>query len=131
LSVPARPFAAQRGSRAFTVRLFGSGAATVGLAIVLTMVLLALFAPLVAPYDYDQDDLVRRLAPPVWAQAGSWEHPLGTDSLGRDILSRLVYGARVSLGVAGTAVIIAAVIGILLGLVAGYSGGWFDALIMR
>ncbi|GAC1314217.1 MAG: ABC transporter permease [Chloroflexota bacterium] len=100
--------------------------ALVGLAIVLIIVAVAIFAPAVAPYAYDDDDLANALAPPGFAN-----HLLGTDALGRDILSRLIFGARVSLGVAGGAVLVAAGLGILLGLISGYFGGVIDGVIMR
>jgi ABC-type dipeptide/oligopeptide/nickel transport system permease subunit len=103
----------------------------VGSVILLTIVVLAVLAPVVAPYAFDDDDLANTLASPVWASGGSVQHILGTDALGRDILSRLVYGARVSLAIAGTAVLVAAALGILLGLIAGYFGGLVDATIMR
>jgi ABC-type dipeptide/oligopeptide/nickel transport system permease subunit len=98
--------------------------------LVAAVVLVALLAPVLAPHPLTAFDLVHRLAPPIW-DGGDWSHPLGTDALGRDVLSRVVYGARTSLGVAGAAVVLAAALGIVLGLVAGYAGSWADALIMR
>jgi peptide/nickel transport system permease protein len=120
-----------RVGRSFLACLLGNRAASLGLAIVVAIVLLGVSAPAVAPYGYDEDDLLQRLAPPVWATGGNWQHLLGTDPLGRDVLSRLIYGVRVSLGLAATAVIAAAGLGIVLGLMAGYYGGRLDALIMR
>jgi peptide/nickel transport system permease protein len=75
--------------------------------------------------------LLDRLTPPMWAQGGTARHPLGTDTLGRDVLSRLLHGARVSLIVGLAAVLVAGVVGVALGLVAGYRGGWADDLLMR
>lgn len=95
-----------------------------GAAIVVAMFVLALIAPLVAP-DPGAIDIARRLQPP------NWGHPLGTDDLGRDVLSRILYGARISLLVGFVAVGIATFIGIVLGALAGYYGRWIDALIMR
>jgi peptide/nickel transport system permease protein len=99
--------------------------------VLLVVVLVALFAPTLAPHPVTAFDLAHRLAPPVWDARGAWNHPLGTDALGRDVASRIVYGARTSLGIAGVAVLIAAALGILLGLVSGYAGSWTDAVVMR
>jgi peptide/nickel transport system permease protein len=71
------------------------------------------------------------LAPPVWAEDGSWEHILGTDKLGRDILSRIIHGARVSLTVSVLAIFFGGLVGTALGLMAGYLGGWWDHIVMR
>ncbi len=100
--------------------------------VVLALVLVvAIAAPLLAPHDVTAFDLLHRLSPPAWDAGGSWTHPLGTDPLGRDVLSRVIHGARTSLGIAGIAMLIAAALGILLGLLSGYAGSWADALIMR
>ena len=98
---------------------------------VAAVVLVALLAPVLAPHPLTTFDLARRLAPPVWDAGGAFIHPLGTDALGRDVATRVLYGARTSLGIAGVAVLLAAALGILLGLVSGYAGSWADALIMR
>src|SRR5688572_23440572 len=95
------------------------------------LVLPALLAPWLAPHDPLEGRLAQKLKPPVWLTGGSWEYPLGTDPLGRDILSRLIFGARVSLSVSLVAIFIGGVVGTVLGLFAGYFGGWTDALIMR
>jgi ABC-type dipeptide/oligopeptide/nickel transport system permease subunit len=100
-------------------------------AVVLLFVLAALLAPWIAPHDPAEADLFRRLQPPAWAEGGEWAFPLGCDSLGRDILSRLLHGARVSLLVAALVIGIAAVIGTLAGLAAGYLRGWTDTVISR
>lgn len=97
--------------------------------IVLLIVVIALLAPLLAPYDPYEQDLLGRLVPPVWMEGGGWEHPLGTDHLGRDYLSRLLYGARISLLIGIGAALISALIGTTLGVVAGYFGGIVDVVI--
>jgi peptide/nickel transport system permease protein len=98
----------------------------VGLAIIAAMVLLALLAPLVAPHDPYAQDLTRRLLPPVWDAKGTWQNLLGTDHLGRDYLSRLLYGSRISLVIGVSAASIGCVIGVTLGVCAGYFGGRID-----
>lgn len=95
------------------------------------LVLCALAAPWLAPQDPYTGVLADRLAPPVWLPGGDWNHVLGTDVLGRDILSRLLHGARVSLLVAFLSVLAAGALGSAVGIVAGYSGGWVDNLLMR
>lgn len=106
-------------------RLLRDPLAATGLLLVTLLVLGAVFAPLLAPHDPGAVDAVDRLA------GSSWEHPLGTDELGRDILSRLLYGARWSLGIAGLATLVVMVIGVLVGVVAGFYGGVIDNMIMR
>lgn len=101
----------------------------IGAALLFTLVLLAIFAPLVAPYDPFDQLLSRRLLPPVWSDGGRWEHLLGTDHLGRDYLSRLLYGARISLLIGLGAATVGCVIGVSLGVCAGYFGGKVDQLI--
>lgn len=103
----------------------------IGAALVLVVLLAAIFAPLIAPYDPSYQDLLATLTPAAWQSGGSVAHWLGTDSLGRDVLSRLIYGARAAMIVAVGAAGGAAVIGTLLALVAGYFGGWIDWLIGR
>jgi peptide/nickel transport system permease protein len=110
-------------------RLWRLKAGMVGFLIVLIMACVALFAPAVAPHDpYDQE-VTARLKPPAWMPGGNPGNLLGTDPVGRDLLSRIVYGARVSLAAGAVAVAIAMVIGVLLGLAAGYYGGWVDRII--
>ncbi len=99
--------------------------ATVAGGIIFAFVAVALLADVVAPYDPSKTEGAKRLADPSWA------HPFGLDSLGRDVLSRVIYGARVSLRVGVVAVFFAAGIGIPLGLASGYFGGWVDSVIMR
>jgi hypothetical protein len=93
--------------------------------------LLAIFAELVAPYNPEIGTLGDRFRPPFWQAGGSDAHLLGTDHLGRDVLSRLIFGARVSMIVGITAVLIAGVTGTVLGIISGYLGGWVDQAIMR
>jgi peptide/nickel transport system permease protein len=95
------------------------------------LVIPAVLAPQVAPYDPLKGSLAKRLKPPVWEQGGSTDHLLGTDKLGRDILSRMIYGARVSLMVSLIAIFVGGIIGTSLGLMSGYFGGWVDAVLMR
>jgi peptide/nickel transport system permease protein len=95
------------------------------------LVIPALFAPWVAPHDPFQGSLSQRLTPPVWQDGGTMEHLLGTDKLGRDMLSRIIYGARISLTVSLIAIFVGGIIGTVLGLISGYFGGRTDAVIMR
>ena len=95
------------------------------------MVFAAVFAPILAPYSPTKQTLRDKLLPPAWQEGGTAEHLLGTDILGRDILSRLIHGARVSLTVAVTALLSGGLIGGVLGVISGYVGGKVDTLIMR
>jgi peptide/nickel transport system permease protein len=95
------------------------------------MVIPAIFAPWVAPHDAFLGSLSDRLQPPVWQSGGTSEHLLGTDKLGRDMLSRIIYGARVSLTVSLIAIFVGGIIGTVLGLISGYFGGRTDSVIMR
>ena len=96
------------------------------------LVLAAIFAPLIAPYDIDDGGLMLRNKPPMTEDPnGGFPHVLGTDALGRDLLTRLLYGARISLTVGLASVLISGSVGVLLGLVAGYYRGWVDDLVMR
>jgi len=97
--------------------------------VVLGMCLMAILAPVIAPYDPLKQDLGARLVPPAWDEAGSWAHPLGTDRVGRDTLSRLIWGARISLATGALATILSLVIGVVLGILAGYYGGLVDSVI--
>jgi peptide/nickel transport system permease protein len=123
-TLPARP----RRRRGALGRV--TGVAWAAGALLLFIVLAAILAPVLAPHSpYDQE-LLARLSPPAWLPGGSWDRPLGADDLGRDVLSRLLYGSRVSLIVGLTAALIGSVVGTLLGLVAGYAGGILGDLIM-
>lgn len=99
--------------------------------ITLAFVLIALFAPFIAPHDPDEPDLFRRLLPPAWMEGGEWAYPLGCDALGRDILSRIIYGSRVSILIGVAVITVATGIGIVAGLAAGYLRGWVDVVISR
>lgn len=110
-------------------RVLGQHGLTLGVVILGLIALAALFAPWLAPHDPYAQDVTRRLIPPIWHDKGSWEHLLGTDKLGRDYLSRLLFGARVSLIIGLVTAVIAGVIGTTLGVLAGYYGGRVDAVI--
>jgi peptide/nickel transport system permease protein len=112
-------------------RLFRSGAGVAGLVIVAGVVLVAALAPWLAPHDYRDQQLPKVLLPPFWQPRADPAYLLGTDHLGRDLLSRIVFGARTSLLVGAGGVAIAGSIGVLLGLLAGYFGGLLDDGIMR
>ena len=102
-----------------------------GVALITVLIFMALAAPLLAPHDPTAQDLRARLKPPAWSAKGSWNHVLGTDHLGRDVLSRVIYGSRVSLLVGTAVVLIAGTFGVVMGLFAGYRGGRTDSFIMR
>ena len=95
------------------------------------MVIPAIFADWIAPHDPKLGSLSAKLQPPAWMEGGSTEYLLGTDRVGRDILSRIMHGARVSVMIAAIAILIAGVVGTTLGIAAGYWGGWVDGLVMR
>lgn len=112
-------------------RLMQNRAALLGLLVVLLVVFGALFASLLAPHDPTEQDLSKRLLSPSWQERGEADFVLGGDPLGRDILSRIIYGARISLIVGLLAVLVRGTGGVLLGLLSGYYGGWIDSLLMR
>ena len=95
------------------------------------LLIAAIFAELLTPYDPEKDDLVSRNIPPMWQEGGSSEHILGTDPLGRDMLTRIIHGARISLLIATIVLSIGTVIGLLVGLAAGYLSGTVDEILMR
>ena len=99
--------------------------------ILLLLVVCGLFAPIISPHDPLKADIRARNEGPFWAEEGSTNHLLGTDQQGRDILSRVIHGARISLIVAFTVLVIAGIVGVSLGMIAGYFGGWLDEGIMR
>ncbi|KKB12126.1 peptide ABC transporter permease [Devosia geojensis] len=112
------------GSRAFN-KFLNNRLAVIGLIIFSVIVLTAIFAPLLTPYDPNRIDLRAMLQPP------SWEHWFGTDRTGRDLFSRVLYGGRISILVGLGSAVLAAIVGILIGVYTGYVGGWLDALAMR
>ncbi|HKP26896.1 MAG TPA: ABC transporter permease [Dongiaceae bacterium] len=112
-------------------RLFRSKTATIGVIVLLLVLVAAAAAPWVAPNDPFAIKLIQRLKPPAYANSAGITFWLGTDSLGRDVLSRLIYGARVSLIVGLSAVVISGTVGLLVGLLSGYFGGWVDDVFMR
>jgi peptide/nickel transport system permease protein len=99
--------------------------------ILVVVAFMAVFADVLAPHDPQVGTLTARFLPPFWQTGGSFNHPFGTDHLGRDVLSRLIFGARVSLVVGFTAVMVAGAIGTTLGIISGYMGGWVDQVVMR
>ncbi|WP_343082343.1 ABC transporter permease [Ostreiculturibacter nitratireducens] len=114
------------------LRNFSRNKLAVGSAIVVVLfILMAVFAPLVAPHDPNETDLFRRLQPPGWVEGGEWSYLLGCDALGRDILSRIIYGTRISIFIGAAVILVATTIGILAGLAAGYLRGWVDVAISR
>src|SRR5438477_6411029 len=99
-------------------------------AVLFLLVVAAIFAGQISPYDPLQTSLTQRLQPPAFA-GGTWAHVLGTDKLGRDVLTRIIFGARVSLSVSLLVILITSTIGTTLGIVGGYLGGVVDSLLMR
>ncbi len=110
-------------------RMFGHAGLTIGGGFLLFIFLVAIFAPVLSPHDPLAQDLTNRYVPPFWDAKGSWEHPLGTDKFGRDYLSRIMYGARISLLIGFAAMAISGVIGTAMGVAAGYFGGRVDLII--
>jgi len=120
-----RPYAVIRAMRSTVTELWSDKAGMFGVLVMLVMFAMAIFAPLIAPYPPDAQSLFDRL------QGPSWDHPMGTDQLGRDVLSRVIYGSRISLEVGLAVVALAGTFGVLMGLVAGYRGGRTSSFIMR
>jgi peptide/nickel transport system permease protein len=114
----------------FFSQLLGSKGGVVGVTILLIIVAVTILVPYISPYDPIKANTGQRLTPPVYLDGGTWEYVLGTDELGRCILSRILYGLRVSILVGGSSVIFACVIGVILGLLGGYYGGKIDFLVM-
>lgn len=110
-------------------RLLAQKAFVIGAGLLLIIIALAIFAPLLAPQDPYAQNLTARTIPPVWYPKGSWLHPLGTDPLGRDYLSRLIYGSRIALIIGISVVMISGTIGTVMGLAAGYFGGKVDLFV--
>jgi peptide/nickel transport system permease protein len=95
------------------------------------LITFAIFAPLIAPHNPVKNDIMNNLDVPAWHSGGSWSHPLGTDKLGRDVLSRIIHGSRISLGLSLLVIIIGGSSGAILGMLSGYLGGKTDALVQR
>ena len=110
--------------------LYRDKAGMLGLVMFLIVVATAVFSPLLSPYDPLKQDLMSAKQPPAWSEKGDMSHILGTDSLGRDMLSRIIYGSRVSLTVGFFGVLIACSLGMTIGLISGYIGGRTDSFIM-
>lgn len=125
---PERP---KRTRRRLWRSSFGGVLVGASLGLLVLVVLVAVFAPLVAPYDPTAVAVTDRLKPPFFMSGGDASHLLGTDALGRDVFTRLVYGARITLGVAASVVVLSGVVGIALGVVAGFYGGWVDSVVGR
>ena len=123
ISVPSPPELMKRRAKSHVGFILGGS-------VVLFALIIAIFAPLLAPFDpYDQD-LTRRLIQPIWHKTGTWEHPFGTDALGRDYLSRIMFGSQVSLMIGFFAAIISAIVGSAIGMIGGYFGGRTDNIVM-
>ncbi|HSE06713.1 MAG TPA: ABC transporter permease, partial [Methylomirabilota bacterium] len=127
---PSRPWA-EREWVTLLRRLVRRRTALFGMLVVVAVLLAALFAPYVSPFDPLEQDIGQRLREPGWQDEQGRVHPLGTDHLGRDILARIIYGSRIALVVGLAAVVISGVLGMLIGLVAGYFGGRIDDFLMR
>lgn len=121
----------RRWSAGWLLRILRDPTALFGVGVLMLLVAVALFAPVIAPLDPNKPDLAARLLPPFYAEGGSFEHILGTDQLGRDVFSRIIHGARISLTIPLVSVTLAGVFGTTVGLLAGYRGGRTDAVIMR
>ena len=109
-------------------RIFGHQGFLIGVIVLILLTIIAILAPWIAPHDPYAQSLMTRMDPPVF-MGGTWEHPLGTDHLGRDYLSRLIYGARISLLIGAVAALISGIIGTAMGVAAGYFGGKVDAVV--
>lgn len=120
------PQAIRRGSW-----LWANRQGVIGGTIVLAAIVMAVAAPLLAPHDPSRGDLVARFTPPMWMDGGSPDYLLGTDQQGRDVLSRIIWGARISILVGVFAVLVSGTVGVAMGLVAGYYGGLADTVITR
>ncbi len=111
-------------------RTLGHKGLLAGLVLFGLIVACALLAPLIAPHDPYAQDLTKRMIPPFWHPRGGWLHPLGTDNLGRDYLSRMLYGARISLLIGLSVMVVSGLIGTVMGVLAGYFGGRIDMAVM-
>jgi dipeptide transport system permease protein len=132
IALPAPAASSPPGVVRETWRYFAeSRGAVLGLAVFVSLILIAIFAPWIAPHDPSMQYRDAFLTPPVWEEGGTWKFVLGTDAIGRDILSRLMHGARYSLVIGAVVVALALAGGVILGLIAGYMRGWVDTVIMR
>jgi peptide/nickel transport system permease protein len=125
-AAPARPAERSRTWR----KLARNPAALAGAVVLAVVVATAVAAPWVAPHDPAKQSLIRRFTPPLWALGGNVAYPLGTDQVGRDVLSRIIHGARISLVVGTLAVVVSLLVGVTLGLLSGFRGGRLDVVIM-
>ena len=124
--VAAAPLADTQGTGGYWSDLRADTPGLIGVICLGALFLIAVFAPLIAPYDPAAQNIIARLRPPAWMEGGSWNHLLGTDHLGRDVLSRLLNGSRISLFVGFATVLVAGTFGVAIGLIAGYAGGRTD-----
>lgn len=119
------------GLSQFAKALVAKPWAAVGLVVFALIVTVAIFAPVIAPHDPLKQSLLDSLKPPAWKKGGTWTYPIGTDPLGRDLLSRLIYGARYSLLISIASVVLGGALGFVVGLISGYFGRWTDTVLMR
>ena len=128
---PLRLPAAIRSTMAAASGVVQDRMALAGLVVLTVVIAMAIFAPLVAPYDPVHKDILRRLKPPLWVAGAAPGHLLGTDALGRDVLSRIIFGARASLVIGFAVLLVAGSVGTLVGMISGYCGGTVDEILMR
>ncbi|MFC2046351.1 ABC transporter permease [Chloroflexota bacterium] len=126
-----QPGTSKRGRGANLQRLAKSPGGMAGAVIMVLVVIVAILAPVISPHDPAKQNITQRLKPPFWAEGGSVEHLLGTDSVGRDLFSRIIHGSRISMLVGLAATSLSALVGIALGLLAGFLRGPYDATISR
>lgn len=127
---------AEPGSFSYQMREFWAyfsenKGAVVGLSFLLFVLFLAVFADFIAPFSPSEQNRAALLVPPIWEEGGRWPYLLGTDAVGRDMLSRIIHGSRYSLFIGVAAASFSMVIGLVLGLIAGYKGGWVETIILR
>jgi len=120
-----------RGLAELAVELWQRPVTLVGGVIVLLYLLAAIFAGQITTQDPTRGSLLRRFDPPAWENGGNWSYPLGADDQGRDLLTRIVYGARISLAVGAISVLVSVAVGLVLGALAGYYRGWLDEILSR
>jgi peptide/nickel transport system permease protein len=125
-----RPYETHRATKGIVSELWADKAGFVGAVFLVVLLVCAVGAKWIAPDDPAAQSLADRLRPPAWSDGGTWAHPLGTDNLGRDVLSRIIHGSRISLLVGLSVVLLAGAAGVLAGLVSGYRGGRTDRWIM-